>query len=361
MPEMTSAESFEGTMDREIFEAGGRVYLLHHVLSAAAFRDEIDVFFDQFQDKLTCHLYAEEEGFEIGEDELQSSYDMFRYEHSIFTVEDTLTWLSDRGMVDEDIVRYLERIHWHNRFATILDDIRKAYIPQRSSFAVNLWPELILTGFLKSVSIPLAWRVVASIKVTPDKIWTDRMRSTFHQKILSGTGSVDNWLKQHFCSREWLSELIEMEVCFRMISEKVLSHERCMKIWQDRKLDFVRFFIQRAIFASSSEAKEVYQCVLQDGEAFETVIKRIGIQSEAKTYLFEDVPEKLCSRFLSALPEDILIEEGEEGEYILYRIMKKFEPGLEDPDVRARVESFLLYQEFEPLVERGIRWLVPME
>ena len=72
---------------------------------------------DEVRSALTCAIYAEEESFNENTGRIQEASELFRIERGLVTVEDTETWLSERGLTIEDFGDHFVRQFWFEHFA----------------------------------------------------------------------------------------------------------------------------------------------------------------------------------------------------------------------------------------------------
>ena len=150
---------------RSVFEVRGRTYTLGHVFSAAAFGGWEGDFWKELERGLACAAYAGDEGFEIDSAVLQESADQFRYQRNLVTAEETERWLSDHDVDEDDLVGWLERRYWLERFTREERRIGDSYTPAPSVLTDVLWPEVVFSGCLGPLAIPLARRVATDAAV----------------------------------------------------------------------------------------------------------------------------------------------------------------------------------------------------
>ncbi len=201
-------------MSRTVFESRGRTYTLGHVFAAAAFGGWTGGFWKDLEDGLACAAYAEDEGFEIDTAELQESADRFRYQRNLVTAEETERWLSDRDVDEDDLVGWLERCYWRRRFSREARQIGDSYTPAPSVITDVLWPEVVYSGHLGTLAIPLARRVAAAAAdkdAGPHPIGSepaDEARSAFFARAGCGPEDLDQWLDRNHCTMAWFRELL---------------------------------------------------------------------------------------------------------------------------------------------------------
>jgi hypothetical protein len=367
VPEHETSDPSAPTMSRSVFEVRGRTYTLRHVFSAAAFGGWDGGFWKDLEDGLACAAYAGDEGFKVDTADLQSSADQFRYQRNLVTAEETERWLAERNVHEDDLVGYLERRYWHGRFSQQAPTIRVAYAPSPRAVAEVLWPEVIFSGCLGLLAVPLARRVVAGAAEKAAGPTTVReelavaVQTAFYERVGCGPEGLADWLGRNRCSEEWFHELLVLETHYRRARDDALSPARCAAALDARRLDLLRVRFQVARFPTEPGAREALLCITDDGEEFTEAVRRAGVCAEDQALLLEDVPEPLRAHLLSAAQGEVVMVAEPEQEPLIVWVIEKTMPRIADPEVRARLEPVLVSQYFGPLVETYVRWTVPLE
>jgi hypothetical protein len=367
VPEHETSDPYAPTMRRSVFEARGRTYTLGHVFSAAAFGGWIGGFWRDLADALACASYAGDEGFEIDTAELQSSADQFRYQRNLVTAEETERWLSDRDVDEDDMIAWLERRYWLERFSREARGMQDSYTSPPSVITDVLWPEVVFSGCLGPLAVPLARRVAAAAAeaaggpVSISNDLTTDARAAFFERAGCGPEGLAAWLERNRCTTEWFQELLALETRFLRARTDALSPERCSAALESRRLDLLRVRFQVARFATERHAREAHLCITDDGEPFTDATRRAGAHAEEQTLLLEDAPESLRPLLLSAAEGEVIQAAGPENEPLVVQVIDKTLPRISDPEVRARLEPVLVSKYFDPLVETEVRWTVPLE
>ena len=345
----------------------GRVFTLGHVFCAAAFGGWLGGFWTDLEDALACAAYAGDEGFEVDTAELQASADRFRYQRSIVTAEETERWLSERDLNEDDLVGYLERRYWHERFGREVLGIGDSYAPSPSAIAEVLWPEVIFSGSLGPLAVPLARRVVtgaAEEAAGPPAVREElvaEIQTALCERAGCGPEGLEDWLGRNRCSEDWLHELLVLETHYQRARDDALSPARCAAALDARRLDLMQVRYQTAHFPTVSQAREAYLCITDDREEFTEAVRRAGAHAEDQALLLEDAPESLRAHLLSAAHGEVILAAGPENEPLIVRVIDKTPPGIADPEIMTRLEPVLVSRYFDPLIEADVRWTVPLE
>lgn len=345
MAEQTNPDLPARGLDRPIFEARGRTWTLGRILGAAELLGLDGGLWQSAADATSCATYAEEEGFEIEDARLQEALDDFRYGRQLVTAEETEAWLLERDVTEDDLIEWLERRHWLERFAAELPSIRADYPPPADEVEESLWPEIILGARLRPLATSVARRLVSP---EPGRRERDEAARAPARAL------------RHELPREWVEELLALEASYQGVCREALSSRRIAETIGSRRLELTRVDLEAARFASLGPAREAFLCVTQDREDFGATVERAGARREDRQLYLGDAPESLGPSLISASPGEVfLVEEGEEP--LLVRVRSRKAPSADDPAVLERVQGGLLDRVFTPLVEAGVRFLFPLE
>ncbi len=367
MPEHDPPDPYASTLSRSIFEVRGRTYSLGQVFSAAAFGGWAGGFWKELEHGLACAAYAGDEGFEIDTAVLQESADQFRYQRNLVTAEETERWLSDHDVDEDDLVGWLERRSWRERFAREARGIGDSYTPAPSVMTDVLWPEVVFSGCLAPLAVPLARRVAvdAAAHDNGTAVFGDdstaAARGGFFERAGCGPEGLAAWLAGNRCDEAWFRELLGLEARYLRACSDALSRERCSAALESRRLDLMRIGFRTARFPTERQAREALRCIIDDGEDFTDTVHRAGAKPEEQSLLLEDAPQHLRAHLLSTARGEVFLAWVPESEPLIVLVVDKMPPSTADPQVRARLEPVLVSQYFDPLVDAHVRWTVPLE
>jgi len=354
-------------MSRSVFEDRGRTYTLGHVFAAAAFGGWTGGFWKELEDGLACAAYAGDEGFEIDTVELQESADRFRYQRNLVTAEETERWLSDHDVDEDDLVGWLERRYWLERFTREERRIGDSYTPAPSVITDVLWPEVVFSGCLGPLAIPLARRFAADAaahdngQAAAGDDPSAAAAEAFFERAGCGPEGLAAWLAGNRCDERWFRELLGLELPYLRACADALSPERCSAALESRRLDLMRIGFRTACFPTERQAREALLCITDAGESFTDTVRRAGAQAEEQSLLLEDAPETFRAHLLSTARGEVILARGPQNESLIVQVIDKTPPSITDAQVRARLQPVLVAQYFDPLVETHVRWAVPLE
>jgi hypothetical protein len=335
-------------LNKEIFQAASRCYTWQHVLTAADFRGETERMRQDLADALAIREYADEQGFEVTQAEVESAQDEFRFRHNLISGEETEQWLDHCGLSLDDFKEFFRRRLLMNRFHAQVTDICRNYAPSDTEVADYTWPEAILTGDYERLTVPLARRVAVrldgSTRCTPGELTEVRH-------------IPEARLRGHPFDPEWFAELVEMEARYASAEREALTPDRCAREIRTRFLQLTRIEIAQVTFPSLDQAREAYACITGEGERLDAVAARSRRIFDLAARFYDEVPEDVRSLFFSATPGRVVPPMDKEGLFAVYEIRRRIEPDLNDAEVLARVRKRLLSVQFDALVSRHVRWL----
>jgi len=346
-----------------IFESGERVYRLPEVLSAAGFRGDLEPLYQDLREGQACHAYAEEEGFALEMQELQAASEDYRYARDLITAEETEAWLQERHLTLDDFNDFLTREHWRRRFSPDLDRILPEYSPLENLTASSLWAGMMLGDRFKALVIPLARRVAVMREYAADPPapqLAEEVKKTFLGRIADSAPDLESWLERNLCSRAWFEELSALEAHFQKSRYSLLAPDRCLREVHAHRIDLTRIDAEGFGFPSKEMAQESFLCMIQDGENPETVVQRAGGNTARCSWLVKDLSEEGQQIFISAPPGEFLPPLEWDGAFWIFRVARKIDPDLEDPEVRPWIEEKVLDLSLNPLVDKHVRWLCPV-
>jgi hypothetical protein len=311
-----------------VFSAAGRDFTIDDVLLAARARGDLVRIEAETAEALACTRYAEEEGFELDEDAAQAASVEFRYQRDLATAEDTERWLQRRGLTLDDFGAYFERRQCRLRFHDQASELACEFPPSPEELEAALWPDVLLGNHFEALGRALAWSVAARLEQEPARVvWP----------------ALDE-------------DLPLLERSYQEERRRTLTPENCACALKTRHQSLIRVVLERASFASREIAEEALLCVREDGEPLQEVAAGTAGRFAVITSFAESLPESLQQRCLSALPGEVFPPMQDDDGHAVVRLVEKIEPGLDDADVRDRVEQWLLDARFAQLVRTHIRW-----
>ncbi len=313
--------------DKVIFRAGGRDFTSADAVRAAEHRSALNPVRLQTSIGIACRQYADEEGFALDPDEVESAADAYRTEHDLTTADETEGWLEVHELSLDDFSAWLERRIWHRRFLIELPVIERDYRPEPVEVDNCLWPEIVfgdhLAGFKRDFAARVAVRLAAN-----------------HAGSQPG----------------WADDLTAMERQFLDRCREASATAHADRELAARGTTLMQLDLQLASFAAAGAAREAWLCVAQDGEPLEDVSRRAGADILASRLFLDELPEALRQPAMSVAPGELIAPLEIGGRMVVCRVLAKQDPSMDDPRVRGRIESALVDRAIDDLMQQHIRW-----
>jgi hypothetical protein len=292
---------------------------------------------------------------------LQARSEEFRISRDLISAEETERWLEERGLSLDDFSDFLIRQEISASVSVTPDWQVEEYAFASQELRELLSIDLLFTGEFDRLATVLAWRMAAREPVSdplPAKA-IERERARFSERSGLSGDRLDNWL--HGLERDavWFNAMLELEAIFQSQREELLSVGSRERMLPTLRMPLMRFDLELIEVDSRDAAREVFECVSADGEPMEQVASDAGYPYRRSHVFFEDLPEDLQTRLLSARPGEILDPIELEGRFELCRLVAKTEFELTDEEVRHRVEARIVERHFSELAARFVRWILP--
>ena len=339
------------------FNVGQRTITIDDVICAAHFRGELE---KSWQRVCQC-AQIEASGREIDESALQALSEEFRTSRDLISAEETERWLEERGLSLDDFGDFLVRQEI-SALASISSDRRvEEYALASADLRELLRIDLLFTGDFDRLATALAWRMATREAVSDslDANAVESERARFSERTGLTGERLDNWLLGLGRDVVWFNEMLELEGVFLKHREELLSVGSRERMLHTLRMPLMRFNLELVEVDSRDAAHEIFECVSADGEPMEEVASDAGYPYRCSHVFYEDLPEDLQPRLLSAKPGEILDPIECDGHFELCRLLEKTELDLADDQVRQRVEAKIVERHFSELVTRFVRWILP--
>jgi hypothetical protein len=366
-----------GMSPQAVFRCQDRDYAARHVLASAAFHGEMAGVREALRNTLACAGYAAEHGYELDDAALQAASEAYRAARGLVTAQATALWLEARDVSIEDFSECLERRLWRQRFADDLDWIRSDYappfggLPSEGSAEAEierlLWIEAALDDAFDPWALWLARRVALMAECGGNASIEKEAKDEETARFLARAGitpegadhrSAATWLSVHRCDAAWFGELIDLEVLYRQKRHALLTPANFSREMQVRRLALIRIDVEAAAFPAEDIAQEACWCVAEDGDSLEEVCARAGGTRYHASVFLERLPSELQQQFLSASGGQVFRPVKQEDRYWIYRVRRKMEPDMADPEVQEQLAHALVTKYFDELVDKHIQWFL---
>ena len=339
------------------FHVGQKTITMDDVICAAHLRGELE---KSWRHVCECAQIGAS-GSQVDESVLQARSEDFRTSRDLISAEETERWLEERGLNLDDFGDFLVRQEISASAPVSLDRQVEEYAFASADLRELLRIDLLFTGDFDRLAIALAWRM-ATREAVSDSLDANAVASE-RARFLERTGLIgerlDNWLLGLGRDVVWFNEMLELEGVFLKQREELLSAGSRERMLHTLRMPLMRFNLELIEVDSRDAAHEVFECVSADGEPMEEVASDAGYPYRCSHVFYEDLPEDLQPRLLSAKPGEILDPIECDGHFELCRLVEKTELDLADVEVRQRVEARIVERHLTELVARFVRWILP--
>jgi hypothetical protein len=348
--------------DMVVCACGSKEYKARDVIDAALFRCELEPTWKEFLGRVKAEKRAEELELEFDKDAIAEAAESFRYEHDLITAEETEQWLGARGLTLEEFGDYLATQYWHSSLNEEIEpediDFSATSRELRELFTVDL----TFSGELDRLTTQLMWRLAAlaaSGKEGPDQEAIVAARQMFLDRNEISAAELSDRLNRMGRDEKWFDEMLMLEAAFRQRCEALLDLQARKRELAMLRIPLTRFEAEVIELESADAAKEALFCIREDGMSMEDVAAEGRYPYRRISFLQEDVSSELQQKFLSVAVGDILEPLARGDGFELYRIIKKVEPQLDDPDVQQRIDQRLLERHFSELTSKYVQPRLP--
>jgi hypothetical protein len=343
--------------NRVIFSRGERGFTAKEVVYCAVVRGEIDPLWKDFLRVAECDRLANERELEVDESALGSAAIAFRYKHDLITAEETERWLEDRGVSLAQFSEYFARQYWGRSYSGTVDSPKSSYQEASAKEKDLFLVDLILSGSLDRMAERLSYRVAAQADEAGDnKVSLDDERARFLAAAKINQAELADWLALLGRDQEWLDEILAADAAYQRRVSQILTEQALQKELVPMQLNLTRFQLERVEVDSRDAAAEVIACVRNDGMEMSEVAEESRFPFHHSEVLLEDIPSEQQQRFLSVKAGTLFDPIPRGDAFEVWRVKTRTEPSLQDPIIRARLESRIIDRCFSELLSKYIDW-----
>lgn len=173
----------------------------------------------------------------------------------------------------------------------------------------------------------------------------------FSEAELFEDAQQEAWLRGLRLSREALAAHFEEVVLARKLREHLAPDEAVEKRFQSSLHQYARASVERVAFEAKGAAAET-ALQLREGEiAWAEAAARAG-GVEAETFTRAEAPEEVAAELFSSAPGAFLGPvEADEGGYVVYRLVSRSDPELDD-ELREEIRERIFVQEIARAFEK---------
>jgi hypothetical protein len=352
MSEATAPDALGCPEDRVVLFADGRELQVRDVIRAGLFRGDIEERWRLLLAKVTCQQHAVENEIEPDLEKLQAIADKFRYDRDLITSEETDEWMRIRALNQEIFSNHVMRTYWQEELGEEVET-REDVFADPDEASKHFTYELLLGGGFYYVTRKLAWRMAARHTADAGNPALAERIEAERTLLLERTGlapeQLPGWVAGLGANDAWLEEMLAIEAAFALHREKIITPEGLSRYLRTRRLGLMRFEVEEIEFDSMGAAQEGVLCVRNDGLSMEEVASESGFSYQKRDFLLEEQPPDWQTALISTPEQGVVPPIADEEVVRLFRVLRKTEPTLDDPEVRERLEEAFLESAFEEL------------
>jgi len=354
LPLMTTPERISG-FDLVVCACGEQEYTARDSIDAAIFRGELEIKWKEFLETIEAEKRADELDLDLDKSTISRAAEAFRYQYDLITAEEAEAWLGNRGLTPDDFTDYFTRHYWANAFHKDIVPVDVEFQSASAELRELFLSELILSGELDRMTTALTWRLAAHCaEKDPDSAAIAVAEQKFFDRTEIEPSQLADWLERLGRDSEWFNIMLVVDAAYRTRYDALLVPHARQHELKALRLSLTQFETEIIEFESLDAAKEALFCVREDGMSMEEVATKGRYPYRQVWIHLEDIPLDNQQRFLCVSAGQMLkpIEHGDGFE--LYRVVKKTEPGLDDPRVKSRIDQRLLDRHFSELVSKHV-------
>jgi hypothetical protein len=254
----------------------------------------------------------------------------FRRARGLEAASDLRSWLEDRGLGTEDLVRHAR--------ALILERAGTVPPQRRAGEDADWWPEAVLGGDIGRWAQTLErWVVASSLRPRPAAGLageSDELTAAVRASgVLQAASGVD---------RPRLATLVHLSLDYRAWAESAVDDVAIERLVRRKHLDWTWLSYDAVTFGSESAAGEAALCVREDGEHLADVAARAGVSAEHRSGRQENVPVTEAAILMTLSPGQVGGPAISDGEPVILMLRQSLVPGAHDGEIRELARAELI-------------------
>ena len=301
----------------------------------------------------------------LPQEQVQEAANAWRYERGLITAEETQQWLTLRGLDLDALFNYLSRCLWRHKATDDTPPASWPPAPPADELNRLLWHEAQFSGRFRHLALPGLWRAL----VVGFILHRGELNATVLQQaqefLARNLGHEPDDLAHGRIplayAGETLEAMVRWEAYYQRHCEDIASTEDCRRRLPAMRPELIRLDLEHAVFHDENAAREARLCVSVDGESLAAVAQRAGAAWQRERLFSGDLPEPWREPLMSATVGvcfgPLAMSAEDSGPVRLWRVLRKEDPSLADPEVRQRVRERLITDTFAQYVNDDVHWL----
>lgn len=316
-----------------IFSVGTAQYFWEDVLLAAQSWGDWSEVELEVRKGLACQRKIASEDLEeevLDQEKIDSDATDFRYARNLISAEEMEAWLVERGLTVEDWMDYIERSFLLKTYGDHLDQILLDY---------PISPE------------------EAQEMVTTEGLFSGRLDKVFHKLAgLAAVYDLYNAASENLPGANRAAFLTQLESTFRQFHQEKISAEGIVENIKLHSMDWIKLHLQCLTFPQEQMAREAALCVTIDHISPEEIASETNADFWQKHLYLDEVNAEWRSNFLSAKRDDLLGPFRSGENYLLYYVLDKVVPSVQDPELLKLAEENLLDKLVDREINERVKW-----
>jgi hypothetical protein len=258
----------------------------------------------------------------------------FRRARGLEAASDLRSWLGDRGLGAEDLVRHARALSLE-RAGTVPPPSRPGEIQAED---VDWWPDAVLGGDIGRWAHTLErWVVASSLRPQPAEGRAGASGELAAAVRTSGVLKVASGVDQ-----PRLATLVHLALGYRAWAESAVDDAAIERLVRRKHLDWTWLSYDAVTFSSESAAWEAALCVREDGEQLADVAARAGASAEHRSGRQENMPATEAAILMTLAPGEVGGPAISDGEPVVLMLRQALVPGAHDGEIRELARAELI-------------------
>ncbi len=318
--------------DTVLFSTGRRNYSLADLIVAAELWGDWNDIEMETRQGIAFLKWAEQEGEELDDAEMESAANEFRYQRELITSEETEGWLEQWDLSFEEWMDYIRRSLSRRRAPVGVGDIQADHLPSKEEVDSCTYAEVVCSGRLNTLVRRLAGLASA------------------YERALE-----EQWVKEAFAggSRKVLDRL---QAAYETCCMNLITPEGIGNQVKSHHLDWIRLDCRYLLFPNEGMAREALLCLREDGLSVEQVAQSAASEVHADVLYLDEIDRELWNPFLAAREGDLVGPIRWNDQFALFLIREKILPSIDDLEIRRRSEETLLTAIIDQEIAKRVTW-----
>jgi hypothetical protein len=322
----------KGLFGQVVFSVGRSDYRWEDVLRAAELSGDWARLRQRAGEVVACLRRWEAEPEALGEAEIESAANEFRYDRDLISAEEMEEWLARWSLTAEGWMDYVRGSLLRQKWSADPGGPDPG-ASSEEEIDEHILAEAVCSGELRRLAITLAGRAAIAAREAearrPEAVESEN---------------------------EPAARLESLELAFRRFCERALTPEVVKAQIRAAQTDWTRLDCRSVSFPSEGAAREAALCVRTDGRTLDEVAGDANREIRREEVYVERTPPAARDLFLGARKGDLIgpVQSGEE--FLLYLVLEKVLPSEDDESVVLRAREAVVARLVEGEMNDRVKW-----